>query len=122
VRLADLLHRAGFSVFDGIGCSYLPVSFGIKADGAPVYPTLTDTDGKLCGKEGQKYNVVGFKVPEKLPPKSIVMAVNGGVIISMFPIGTAKPYIRLLLSCKRSAQWVRFSSTAATVTCPAQCP
>jgi hypothetical protein len=43
-----------------------------------VYPTLTDTDGKLCGKEGQKYNVVGFKVPEKLPPKSIVMAVNGG--------------------------------------------
>ena len=78
VRLADLLHRAGFDVFDGIGCSYLPVSFGIKADGTPVYPTLTDTDGKVCGKEGQKYNVAAFKVPEKLPPKSIVIAVNGG--------------------------------------------
>ena len=53
VRLADLLHRAGFDVFDGIGYSYLPVSFGVKADGTPVYPTLIDTDGKLCGEEGQ---------------------------------------------------------------------
>ncbi|GAC1341059.1 MAG: alkaline phosphatase family protein [Beijerinckiaceae bacterium] len=78
VRLADLLHRAGFTVFDGIGCGYLPVSLGIKADGTPVYPTLTDTDGKLCGKAGQKYNVPAFKVPENVPPKSIVIAVNGG--------------------------------------------
>jgi hypothetical protein len=78
VRLADLLHRAGFSVFDGTGCSYLPVSFGIKADGTPVYATLIDMDGKICGKEGQKYNISAFKVPEKLPPKSIVIAVNGG--------------------------------------------
>jgi arylsulfatase A-like enzyme len=78
IRLADVMHRAGFSVFDGMGCSYLPVTLGIKEDGTPVYPTLTDTDGKICGKEGHKYNTAAFKVPEKLPPKSIVIAVNGG--------------------------------------------
>src|SRR5205085_7999099 len=38
VRLADVMHRAGFTVFDGIGCTYLPVALGIKADGSPVYP------------------------------------------------------------------------------------
>ena len=78
IRLADLMHRAGFTVFDGMGCSYLPGTLGIKEDGAPVYPTLTDTDGTICGKEGQKYNTGAFKVPEKLPPKSVVIAVNGG--------------------------------------------
>ncbi|MBV8848481.1 MAG: alkaline phosphatase family protein [Methylobacteriaceae bacterium] len=78
LRLADLMQRAGFTVFDGSGCAYLPVSLGIKSDGTPVYPTMTDADGKMCGKEGQKYNIGSFKVPEKLPPKSIVIAVNGG--------------------------------------------
>jgi len=78
VRLADLMHRAGFIVFDGIGCTYLPVSLGIKADGTPVYPVETDADGKLCGKEGQKYNIGPFKVPTNLPPNSVVIAVNGG--------------------------------------------
>jgi arylsulfatase A-like enzyme len=78
IRLADLMHRAGFTVFDGMGCSYLPATLGIKEDGTPVYPTLTDSDGKICGKEGQKYNTVGFKVPDNVPPKSIVIAVNGG--------------------------------------------
>lgn len=79
VRLADLMQRAGFTdVFDGIGCSYLPISMGIKADGTPVYPTLVDKDGKLCGKEGQKYNSASFKVPTNLPPKAVVIAVNGG--------------------------------------------
>ena len=56
IRLADLMHREGFAVFDGLGCSYLPVSMGVKADGTPVYPVLTDTDGKVYGKPGQKYN------------------------------------------------------------------
>jgi arylsulfatase A-like enzyme len=79
VRLADLMHRAGFSnVFDGLGCSYLPVSMGIKADGTPVYPTQVDQDGSLCGKPGQKYNSGPFMVPATLPPKSTVIAVNGG--------------------------------------------
>ena len=78
VRLADLMHRAGFTVFDGIGCTYLPVGLGIKADGSPVYPVETDVDGKLCGKEGQKYNIGPHKVPASLPPNALVIAVNGG--------------------------------------------
>src|SRR6266516_4716461 len=78
VRLADLMHRAGFTVFDGIGCTYLPVALGIKADGTPVYPVETDRDGKLCGKEGQKYNIGPYKLPASLPPNALVIAVNGG--------------------------------------------
>src|SRR5260370_33772907 len=72
------MHRAGFTVFDGIGCTYLPVALGIKADGTPVYPVETDLDGKLCGKEGQKYNIGPYKVPASLPPSALVIAVNGG--------------------------------------------
>jgi arylsulfatase A-like enzyme len=78
VRLAELMHRAGFTAYDGIGCTYLPVALGIKADGAPVYPVETDLDGKLCGKEGQKYNIGPHKVPASLPPNALVIAVNGG--------------------------------------------
>src|SRR6266851_3713483 len=78
VRLADLMHRAGFTVFDGIGCTHLPVALGIKADGTPVYPVETDRDGRLCGKEGQKYNIGPYKVPASLPPNALVIAVNGG--------------------------------------------
>jgi hypothetical protein len=80
VRLADLMHRAGFiNVFDGFGCSYLPLSMGIKADGTPVYQTQVDKDGKLCGEPaGKPYYSGPFKVPATLPPKSTVIAVNGG--------------------------------------------
>ena len=78
VRLADLMSRAGFMAFDGFGCGYLPVASGIKADGTPVYPVQVDPDGKICGKEGQKYNMAAFKVPAALPPKAVVIAVNGG--------------------------------------------
>jgi arylsulfatase A-like enzyme len=78
VRLADLMQRAGFTAFDGIGCTYLPVGLGIKADGTPVYPVETDVDGKLCGKEGQKYNIGPHKAPANLPPRALVIAVNGG--------------------------------------------
>jgi hypothetical protein len=79
VRLADLMDRAGFeNIYDGIGCSYLPTSMGIKADGTPVYQVQVDTDGKVCGKEGQKYQSRSFKVPAQLPPRSVVIAVNGG--------------------------------------------
>ncbi len=78
IRLADLMRREGFTVFDGIGCSYLPVSTGIKADGTPVYKTLIDGDGRICGKAGQKYNTPSHKLPEQVPPRSVVIAVNGG--------------------------------------------
>jgi arylsulfatase A-like enzyme len=78
VRLADLMRRAGFVVFDGMGCSYVPVASGIKSDGTPVYPTLTDADGKVCGAPGQKYTAGSFTLPAELPPNTLVVAVNGG--------------------------------------------
>ena len=78
VRLADLFRRAGFVAFDGLGCSYLPVASGIKADGSPVYKTLIDADGSICGTKGQKYLSPSLKVPGTLPPKALVIAVSGG--------------------------------------------
>jgi arylsulfatase A-like enzyme len=78
VRLADLMSRAGFTAFDGLGCTYLPVAMGIRRDGTPVYPVLTDDDGSVCGKPGQRYQVAPRKVPAQLPPHAIVIAVNGG--------------------------------------------
>jgi arylsulfatase A-like enzyme len=78
VRMADLLRRAGFDAYDGLGCTYQPVAAGIKADGMPVYPTLTDQDGSICGKAGQKYQVGPMKVPASLRPGALVVAVNGG--------------------------------------------
>ena len=78
VRIADLLRRAGFTAFDGLGCTLLPIASGIRRDGTPVYPTLTDRDGSVCGKEGQSYQVPPFKVPAQLPAGALVVAVNGG--------------------------------------------
>ena len=78
VRIADLLRRAGFTAFDGLGCTFLPVAMGIRKDGSPVYPVKTDGDGKLCGKEGQKYQAPPYKVPAELPAHALVVAVNGG--------------------------------------------
>src|SRR5262249_11810669 len=77
VRLADLMHRAGFTnVFDGFRCSYLPLSMGIKADGTDVYQTQVDKDGKICGEgPDKKYYSGPFEVPATLPPKSTVIAV-----------------------------------------------
>lgn len=78
VRLADLLRRAGFTAYDGLGCTYASHAAGVKADGATVYPVLTDSDGTVCGKAGQKYQVAAMKVPAELPPGALVVAVNGG--------------------------------------------
>jgi arylsulfatase A-like enzyme len=78
VRLADLLRRAGFAAYDGLGCTYVPLAAGIKANGAPLYPVSTDVDGTVCGKAGQKYQAPAMKVPAELPPGALVVAVNGG--------------------------------------------
>lgn len=78
VRLADLLRRAGFTAFDGLGCTLHPVAAGIRKDGTPVYPILTDRDGSVCGKEGQRYQMPPYKVPPQLPAHALVVAVNGG--------------------------------------------
>lgn len=78
VRIADLLRRAGFDAYDGMGCTYQPVAGGIKANMTPVYPTLTDQDGTICGKAGQKYQIGPMKVPASLKKGALVVAVNGG--------------------------------------------
>ena len=78
VRLADLLRRAGFTAFDGIGCTWVPVAAGIKAVGTPVYPPLTHGGGGVCGTAGQKYQAPPMQLPVTLPPGALVVAVNGG--------------------------------------------
>ncbi len=80
VRTADLLTRAGFTVYDGKGCVLNPVMSGIRADNTPVYATQTDNDGSVCGKAGEKYTTANFKVPAELPVDKhpIVIAANGG--------------------------------------------
>jgi arylsulfatase A-like enzyme len=78
IRIADLLRRAGFTAFDGLGCTLSPVGGGVRRDGAPVYPVQVDRDGSVCGKEGQSYQVPPYKVPAQLPPGALVVAVNGG--------------------------------------------
>jgi arylsulfatase A-like enzyme len=78
VRISDILRRAGLLAFDGLGCTYVPIATGIRRDGAPVYPTLVDPDGAVCGKPGQKYQVPPAKVPAELPAGAIIVAVNGG--------------------------------------------
>jgi arylsulfatase A-like enzyme len=78
VRLADLLRRAGFTAFDGLGCTNLPIAMGLRRDGSPVYPARTDGDGSLCGKPGQVYQVPPYKVPAALPAGALIVAVNGG--------------------------------------------
>lgn len=101
VRLADLLHRAGFIAFDGLGCSYLPVGSGIKADGTSVYPTLIDKDGSICGTAGEKYLTASLKVPAILPPKALVVAVNGGsdyIYVPDHDADTVRKAVRFLQS------------------------
>jgi arylsulfatase A-like enzyme len=78
VRLADLLRRAGFTAFDGLGCTSLPVAMGLRRDASPVYPVLVDRDGSICGKEGQRYQVAPLKLPAQLPDHALVVAANGG--------------------------------------------
>lgn len=79
VRITDLLRRAGFTAFDGLGCTSLPVAMGIRGrDDKPVYPIKTDADGSLCGKAGQAYQIPPYKVPAQLPPAALVVAINGG--------------------------------------------
>jgi predicted AlkP superfamily pyrophosphatase or phosphodiesterase len=91
-RPADLLTRAGFKAYDGIGCEYDPILTGITKDGKPVYPTKYDTTGQICGGEvkvvdqnghresnlGQKYTTPSYLVPQELPKDSIIVAANGG--------------------------------------------
>lgn len=79
VRLAHLMTQAGFVAYDGVGCTYDPVMSGIQADGTPLYPIKIDADGSICGAVGGRYNTPAYRVPGvSLPPKTVVIAANGG--------------------------------------------
>lgn len=77
IRLADQLSRAGFRAFDGVGCKYVPVMSGLRADGSALQATRYDDDGHICGKPGP-YTTPSYLVPEVLPRASLVIASNGG--------------------------------------------
>lgn len=103
VRLADLLTRAGFTAFDGSGCAFDPVLSGMKADGTPVYPLQTDSDGHVCGMAGKKYNTPSYVVPSSLPANALVIAANGGsdyVYCPSHDEATIKNVVRFLQSRK----------------------
>jgi predicted AlkP superfamily pyrophosphatase or phosphodiesterase len=79
VRTAELLSRAGFAhVYDGVGCIYNPVLGGILANGARLFPTEQDGDGKICDKPGEKYSTRARRIPARLERDAIVVARNGG--------------------------------------------
>ena len=79
VRTAELIARAklGVEPFDGQGCLSSAMA-GLKGDGTPVYPLLTDVDGAVCGKPGTSYQTRRFTVPAVLPTNAVVIAANGG--------------------------------------------
>jgi len=77
VRLAQLLSDNGIAanVYDGSGCIKDPVMSGILSEGAQVYPTRTDTDSTVCGRErGYQYNTRNFVVPSQPPDDAVVIA------------------------------------------------
>jgi len=79
VRLAHLMSQAGFIAYDGIGCTFDPAMSGVTADGKPLYPIKSDDDGSICQVVHKRYNTPAYFVPSgPLPPKTIVIAANGG--------------------------------------------
>ena len=78
VRIADLLSRRGFTVYDGLGCTFIPTAMGIRKDGKAVYEPKSASDDKTCGKQGQKYQIGQHKVPDGALAHALVVAVNGG--------------------------------------------
>jgi arylsulfatase A-like enzyme len=79
VRTAELIARAGLGVepYDGGDCQSSAMA-GLKADGMPVYPILSDVDGSACRKAGPAYQTRGRIVPGTLPANAVVIAANGG--------------------------------------------
>jgi hypothetical protein len=79
VRTAELIARAGLGLepYDGGDCQSSAMA-GLKADGTPVYPILSDADGSACRKAGPAYQTRGRFVPDTLPANAVVIAANGG--------------------------------------------
>lgn len=113
-RPADLLTRTGFKAFDGLGCEYDPTLGGITKNNQPVYPTLYDNDGKVCGgiikiidknghrntKLGSMYNTPSYVVPKKLPVDAIIVANNGGSTYFYVPNHNKELVKRLVRFCQ----------------------
>ncbi len=113
-RPADLLTRGGFKAYDGAGCQYDPILTGIKADGTPVYPTLYDKSGKVCGGDvkvvdinghrdedvGIKYNTPSYMVPKVLPNDAVIVAANGGSTYFYVPSHDQKLITKLVRFCQ----------------------
>lgn len=83
VRLADLFTRAGFTAYDGGGCSFDPVLTGVKADGEPVYPPLPAGEGGGecgCAWAGKKLTTGSYRLPRwsTSAGHALVVAANGG--------------------------------------------
>lgn len=80
IRLADLLTKAGFYAYDGMGCLYDPVLSGILKNSDPLVPPAIDTDGNTCGTKNMKYNTPSYLVPpaDQLPSNAVIVAANGG--------------------------------------------
>lgn len=78
IRLADLLHHAGFKAFDGLGCQYNPITSGILKDGNRLFAKKIDRTGKICGKKNTLYTTPSYLVPKVLSNNAIIVAANGG--------------------------------------------
>ncbi|HJO92558.1 MAG TPA: alkaline phosphatase family protein [Victivallales bacterium] len=108
-RPADLLSRAGFKAYDGLGSEYDPVLTGIKADGKRIYQTkIAKKASKLIDQNGHRKSVVekyyttpSYKVPKVLPKDAVIVAENGGSTYFYIPSHNkklAKKLVRFLQS------------------------
>lgn len=115
-RPADLLARAGFHAYDGMGCQYDPVLSGIQTNGTLVYPILFDRDGSVCGddiinttandrdpKLGHLYTTPSYKVPNALPEDAVIVAGNGGSTY-LYVVNHSPLVVKKLVSYLQSRQ------------------
>ena len=115
IRPADLLSRAGFHAYDGMGCQYDPVLSGIKSNGTLVYPVQVDRDHSVCGdqilafdsnghrsaKIAKLYTTRSHTIPSSIPNDGIVVAGNGGstyFYLPQHPSTVVKKMVRFLQS------------------------
>lgn len=92
VRLAELLTKAGFKAFDGIGCTYNPILSGVLADGNIINKVNIDKTGSICGEGKNKlYTSKNYKVPKNLLDNKkyddnlVIIANNGGSAFLYIP-------------------------------------
>ena len=89
IRVADVLNTAGFKAFDGNGCDYNPILYGMLPDRTFLMPIkVDDADGSVCGDSPKRlYTSQRYYVPEKLPSGAVIVANNGGSAFVYVPDG-----------------------------------